>query len=248
MDRAGLGNDIHVLVSSLLERRGFLAAFTERTGGASDPPYSSLNLGPETGDDLAVVERNRESVIAALETPAITNARQVHGNVLVEVNETSDRPGEADAVKTSTARLPLAVLVADCVPLVLASEPEGSLAAVHLGWRGIASGLIQIAASSFHDPRSLVGAIGPSIGPCHYEVSEDVAHAVDRGSGGLGVIPAGGERPRLDLGATVEATLRDMGVEEVDRAAECTACEPDRFFSHRRDGPTGRHALVAMRL
>ena len=248
MDRASLGDDLHVLLSPLLERSGFLAAFTERTGGVSEAPYSSLNLGLETGDDRNAVQRNRDTVREALETPAFTNPRQVHGNVLIQLDESSDPPGEADGIRTSAARFAVAVLVADCVPLILASEQEGSLAAIHLGWRGIASGLVQIAASSFRDPGSVVAAIGPSIGPCHYEVGGDVAGAVDRGTGGHGVTSATGERPRLDLAATVEATLRDMGVKEVDRAAECTACEPERFFSHRRDGRTGRQALVAMRL
>ncbi|MGH2709666.1 MAG: peptidoglycan editing factor PgeF [Actinomycetota bacterium] len=248
MERRSIGTELHVLLSPAFERRGFMAAFTERTGGVSGDLYSSLNLGLETGDDPALVARNRERLRAKLEIPAPVTARQVHGSDVLGVDGKTGHVGDGDALTTSTSGVAMAVMVADCVPLALASEAQGALAVVHLGWRGVAAGLVQKALSTFSEPAVVVAAIGPAIGPCHYEVGEDVAEAVNSGVDGLAVADRSGPLPRLDLGATIEALLRNLGIVEIDRAEECTACEPERFFSHRRDGLTGRQALVAMRL
>lgn len=256
MDHTPLQADIRALVAPGLERRGFLAAFTERTGGSSTAPFDSLNLGPDTGDDPVLIQQNHERIASALGIGALRRARQVHGDTVINVEDARSEAGSTglvdlgvgDALITSARAVPLAVMVADCVSLVLASEAEELLAAVHLGWRGIAAGLTQRALAAFTDPANVVAAIGPSIGPCHYEVGEEVVRAVHDGTGGLAVSDETGPKPRLDLGSTVGALLRGAGVREVDRAAECTACEPSRFFSYRRDGTTGRQAMVAMRL
>jgi YfiH family protein len=141
----------------------------------------------------------------------------------------------------------LAILAADCVPLVLASEREGVLVAVHAGWRGLAAGILARALARFEHPADVHGAIGPAIGPCHYEVSADVAAAVSAGTG-QATTSRRQDRLFLDLAGTVETALRTAGIPVIEQAGECTACAPDRFFSHRRDGATGRQALVAMRL
>lgn len=253
MERRQLAGEIRALVSRGLEQRGFLAAFTERTGGASSAPFSSLNLGLHTGDDPEIVQRNRSALSSALWVQGLVSARQVHGAHIARIEQErsgpADRPlGKADALTTSSAGLPLAVMVADCVPLALASEREGDLSVVHIGWRGLARGIVQKAVRSFAEPAGLAAAIGPAIGPCHYEVGEEVIDAVQRGTDGACRIREGGPKPRLDLPGTVETALRRAGVREVERAEECTACEPARFFSHRRDGRTGRQALVMVRL
>lgn len=255
MERRRLAGEIHALVSRGLERRGFVAAFTERTGGASPSPFSSLNLGLHTGDDPRIVERNRSSLTAALGVQGLVTARQVHGAHILRVERREGspagnplRPGRADALRTSSAGLALAVMTADCVPLVLASEQEGDLSVVHVGWRGLARGIVQGAVHAYAEPGRLAAAIGPAIGPCHYEVGEEVIDAVQRGTDGAFLSRDGGTRPRLDLPGTVEALLRGAGVRDVERAEECTACEAARFFSHRRDGRTGRQALVAVRV
>lgn len=248
MQRRALKSQVHALISTELERRGFLAAFTERTGGVSNGRYASLNLGLETGDGEALVERNRALVSEALGVEDVAAVRQVHGTRLVEVEDVSGSVPDADGLTTSARRVPLAVMVADCVPLALASDLDGAVCAAHVGWRGLASGMVPNAVKNFSDPTRIVAAIGPSIGPCHYEVGPEVVEAVAEGTGGDAVVLEAGPRPRLDLGRTVEASLRRLGVPRVERAHECTACEPARFFSHRRDGTTGRQALVAMRL
>ena len=226
--------------------------FTERAGGASSPPFSTLNLGLHTGDDPEVVERNRSDLSAALGVGGFMTTRQVHGTEVLRVGEGRTRAhgelGVADALQTDTARFAVAVLTADCVPLALASEQAGDLSVVHIGWRGLASGMVQRAVASFGSSQDLVASIGPAIGPCHYEVGEEVISAVQKGTDQAALTRTDGSSLFLDLPGTVERVLRRAGLQEVERAEECTACEEGRFFSYRRDGRTGRQGLVAMRL
>jgi YfiH family protein len=257
VERRTLSGGVHAVVSSALEREGFLAAFTERGGGVSDPPYRSLNLGFNTGDRPENVAENRRRAVKALDVPGFASAEQVHGAEMVRVGDKKsgagfDAPGGAiggaDALAVTRDRLPVAVLVADCLPIALASSTEGCLVAVHAGWRSLAAGILDRAVGAFHDPAGIAAAIGPAIGPCHYEVGEDVALAVGAGS------PAGVVTERrdgklfLDLAGTAARMLSAVGVRSIDRAGLCTAHEPRRFYSHRRDGTTGRQALIAMRV
>ncbi|HEX2068692.1 MAG TPA: polyphenol oxidase family protein, partial [Actinomycetota bacterium] len=119
---------------------------------------------------------------------------------------------------------------------------------VHAGWKGVAAGIIGKAVAAFDDPRSVKAAVGPGIGVDHYEVGEDVAAAVTVGADTDAVVRMNGGRVHLDLGATVERSLRARGVRHIETADACTACEQSRFFSYRRDGVTGRQALIAMRM
>jgi copper oxidase (laccase) domain-containing protein len=164
--------------------------------------------------------------------------RQVHGagRVHVGVAQARDGLGEqgswagtGDILVTRERGPAVAVLTADCVPVALA-DPSGLLAVVHAGWRGVAAG-------------------GPSVGPDHYEVGEEVLSAIANAPFGsvLAADRRAGGRPRLDLAETVVRILSAHGVRRFERAEECTACEEDRFFSHRRDGGSGRQALVAVR-
>jgi polyphenol oxidase len=249
VERRRLDDDIHALVATGLERRGFLAAFSERTGGISEGPYHSLNLGLRTGDDFDRVRGNRERLSRGLAVPGLVTARLVHGVAVARVgaSDTTGVPvGEADILEVEERGVPLGVLVADCLPIALASEAEGRLVAIHAGWRGLAGGILARAASLFASPAEVSAAVGPAIGPCHYPVGPEVAAAVGRGSPAV-VDRVGGEL-RLDLARTAAAALEAQGIHSVELAELCTACHEDRFFSHRRDGRTGRQALVAMRL
>jgi len=248
VERRAFPRDITALVSAELERRGFLAAFTERTGGVSAAPYASLNLGAEVGDLPDRVRDNQRLLAEALGIGSFATARQVHGTAVLRVTAGDPGPEDADVLMTDDTAVPLAVMTADCVPVALASEHQGTLAAVHVGWRGLASGVVQQAMGLFPEPRDVAAAIGPAIGPCHYEVGPEVVEAVGRGAGEA-VVTGSAEGPSmLDLPATVEWLLRRLGAAVVEAAGVCTACEPTRFFSHRRDGVTGRQALVAVRL
>jgi polyphenol oxidase len=248
-------DDVYVLVAPGLERRGVLAAFTERTGGESVDPFRSLNLGYGTGDTRSHVRRNRDRAAAALRIPPFTTARQAHGIETFTIDRsragggfddpTADLP-TADILVTKERGVPLAVLTADCLPVALASDDV--LVLVHAGWRGLAAGILDRAVQLFTDPSEIVTTVGPAIGPCHYEVGADVADAVAAGSP-VGVVQRARRGRRfLDLPATAAAVLAGAGVKEVEVADLCTACHEDRFFSYRRDGVTGRQAAIVMRM
>lgn len=256
MDRRQLDGGITVLVPERLESEGFLVAFTERGGGVSSDRFHSLNLGLRCGDDPGNALENRWRVCRAIGMPPFSLARQVHGaRVLVADREPpgagfedpSAALGDADAIITSASAVPVAVLTADCVPVALAHPRTGRLAVVHAGWRGVANGVIQEAVGCFEKPAEVRAAVGPAVGPDHYEVGEDVAGAVSAASAVGAVTTREHSRLLLNLAATVARILRELGVRAIEVEEVCTACEPDRFFSHRRDGITGRQALLAMR-
>jgi YfiH family protein len=255
MERRDLGNGAYALVSSSLEARGILAAFTERTGGSSTAPHDTMNLGLRTKDARARVLQNRRRTVEALGVSPFAAAEQVHGAKLARVGERrsgvgfedlGSAIGGADALSVSRRNLPVAVLVADCLPIALAAPEEPLLVAVHAGWRGLAAGILSRAIAEFETTSGVLAAIGPAIGPCHYEVGDDVAGAVASGAEAGAVTERRWGRRYLDLPRTAVRSLRAAGIRRIEVSDLCTACLPDRFFSHRRDGETGRQALVSM--
>jgi purine-nucleoside/S-methyl-5'-thioadenosine phosphorylase / adenosine deaminase len=257
LERRDFPGGVAALVSTRLESSGFLAAFTERTGGVSTGSFRSLNLGLGSGDEVSLVRENRRRVREALSIAPFASGHQVHGAHVAHVDPSRAGAGfedagtnfpRTDALVTSWPGLPLAVIAADCVPVALADPRAGRLAVVHAGWRGVAAGIIEEAMRAFDAPERLGAAIGPAVGADHYEVGEDVASAVLSAADGDAVLVRSGSTLCLDLPGTVEGILRRAGVRQIERARACTACEPERFFSHRRDGPCGRQALVAVRL
>jgi len=223
---------------------GARALFTTRRGGVSTGPYASLNLGRLTDDDPQAVTRNRLEVEAMAERPLVVN-RQVHG---ARVRRLEQPPGpgepvlEADGQATATPSVAPMVLVADCLPIVVAGD--GAVAIVHAGWRGLAGGVLAQGLDALRELGArapLHAAIGPGAGPCCYEVGEEVHSAF------AAYAPAARHGQNLDLGAVARAQLLELGVEVVDDVGLCTICsDPELFFSHRREaGVTGRQAGVA---
>jgi YfiH family protein len=214
---------------------GARAAFSTRLGGVSESPYDSLNLGLLTEDaDEAVVE-NRLRLAAALgiAPEQVVFARQVHGTDLVH-HPRAVGVAKADGHVVKEPGLAPLVFVADCLPVAL-HGPDG-IAMVHAGWRGLAGGIIAAGAEAVG---AATAAIGPGIGPCCYEVGEEVLAAFD----GLDGVAEG---RMLDLPEVARRLLARAGVEEVESAGLCTSCEAELFFSHRRDhGRTGRQAGLA---
>jgi YfiH family protein len=244
-------------VSATAEADGFLIAYTERSGGVSRGAFGSLNLGLLTGDDPVRVSTNRARACAALDIPPFTCGRQVHGARVERVGLRRAGagffdPGEglagADGLVTSSRGVPLSILVADCVPLALLAPERGAVAVVHAGWRGVASGIVPAALRRVGEPNGVRAVIGPSIGVDHYEVGEDVVAAVSSASEAGARTRRSGGRLYLDLGATVATVLEEYGVRAIEWSEECTACQPERFYSYRRDGRTGRQALIAATL
>ena len=214
---------------------GARAAFSTRLGGVSERPYDSLNLGLLTDDAAAAVAENRIRLATALgfAPEQVVFARQVHGTQLVH-HPRADGVVEADGhVVRKPGIVPL-VFVADCLPVAL--HGPGGIAMLHAGWRGLAGGILAAGSEAVGATRA---AIGPGIGACCYEVGEEVLDAF----AGLGDVADG---RMLDLPEVARRLLAKAGVEEVESAGLCTRCEPELFFSHRRDeGLTGRQAGLA---
>jgi YfiH family protein len=219
----------------------YTVAFSTRRGGVSRPPFDTLNLGRLTEDDAERVAENRRRLCAQVGTdPALLRyGRQVHG-ATVRRAAGSGAPG--DGLWTDAPGEPLLVFTADCLPIALvrANGRPPAVAALHAGWRGLLAGIAESAVSALGGGE-LAAAIGPGIGPCCYRVDEDVA-APYRIRFGEDIVRDG----RLDLWSAAERALRDAGVADVHRVDLCTCCNPERFFSHRRDqGRTGRQGMIA---
>jgi YfiH family protein len=224
------------------ELPGARAAFTTRVGGMSHAPFESLNLGLLTDDHAPTVHANRAEMCEALERdPAgIVSGKQVHGTVVARQDEPSERsawllgaegdPALVDGWATSAAGLAPLVFVADCLPIALSGP--GGVAMVHGGWRGLAGGIAEHGA---REVEATAAAIGPGIGPCCFEVGEEVLAEFEH----LGEDVAEGRM--LNLPLVCERLLRAAGVDEIEVSGLCTSCERELFFSHRRDGGvTGR--------
>ena len=222
---------------------GYEVRFTTRVGGVSEGPYASLNLGRKSGDILQRVDENRrimcEAIGADLEKLALNY--QVHSARVLHAAPAM-RGELADGLWTDEPGLPILAMSADCLPIVVAraGASEPAVAVLHAGWRGLLEGMAAAGAQALGGG-TLAAAIGPGIGPCCYEVGEEVA-APFRERFGDDVV----RENRLDLWSSAERALRDAEVEHVDRIDRCTACEPETFFSHRRDaGRTGRQGVIA---
>lgn len=255
-ERRDLGEGMTALVSRSLERAGFLAAFFERTGGVSAAPFTSLNGSYQVGDEMTAVNENRRRAAAAFGLERFCVPGLVHGTSIMAVDAKRAVDGfggpatqlaGADGTTTRSPGIVLGAFSADCVIAILGQPRERRVVLVHAGWRGLASGVLQRGAELFYDRGGVLAAIGPAIGPCHYEVGEDVALAVAAGSSAGAVTELRGGRRYLDLVATSGAILRAEGIRRIQDTGLCTACETERLFSYRREGTTGRHLALAMR-
>jgi YfiH family protein len=220
---------------------------TDRRGGRSRSPYDSFNLGDHVGDDQGDVAANRARVARELKVPEdrLVWMNQVHGRGVAVVDGPQDGPVPAtDALVTATPGLVLCVLVADCVPVLLADHEAGVVAAVHAGREGVRQGVVPAALSAMASlgarARHVTALLGPAVcGEC-YEVPEQMQDDVARVAPSAAVRTRAGT-PGLDLRAGVAEILRRAGIPEVVQDPRCTA-EDRLLFSHRRDGVTGRQA------
>jgi polyphenol oxidase len=226
---------------------GARAVFTTRRGGHSDGPYTSLNLGFATDDHPGVQERNRGALAMSVGAPPLAWQYQVHGDeigVLDDLGQVAQRP-RLDGRATRLHGVAPAALAADCLPVAIAGG--GTVAIVHAGWRGLASGVLEAGVDAVRDlaagaggaggePITLTAAIGPGAGLCCYQVGTEVFDA-------FAAHPDARHEDRIDLKAIAAARLNAAGVGEVYDLGMCTICAPELFFSHRRDrGVTGRQA------
>ncbi len=228
---------------------GVRALTTLRHGlGSSPAPFDALNLGMRCGDDLATVLENRRQLAAALELPSAPRwLRQVHG-IEVAIDPGFDEP-EADAAVTATAGTVLAILTADCLPVVFAARDGREIAVAHAGWRGLAAGMLEATLAAMRTPAAEVIAwLGPCAGPQAYEIGQEVFDAfVSRDANAAAAFAA--TRPghwRVDLYALARKQLADAGIapNNIHGGELCTISDPARFFSHRRDQRSGRMATL----
>lgn len=227
---------------------GVEAFVTGRRGGVSAAPYDELNLAAHVGDDPAHVAENRRRVAASLGLDAsrLVTSTQVHGAVVNDVDRWRGEVLVGDALVTTRRDVALAVLVADCVPLVVFDPPSGRLAVIHAGWRGLVAGVIPATLAHFTSVREVRVAIGPHISSARYQVGPDVAAHFDDVRGACLADVA--DRSRLDLEAVVAHHLRAGGVSEVHVSSSAQRTDGGgEFYSDRAQRPSGRFALVARR-
>lgn len=225
---------------------GVCALSTTRNGGVSQGPWESFNLGDACGDKPGHVAANRKTLASLLpgDPPWM---RQVHGNQVVE----GGQPGaQADAAVTSEAGDVLVIMTADCLPVLLCDSEGTRVGAAHAGWRGLAGGVIEATVDAMNKaPESLMAWLGPAISGAVYEVGDDVrdAFAASPALGGRAVAHAfqrHGDRWLLDVYQAARVILAGLGVARVYGGNFCTFSDAGRFFSHRRDGRTGRMASL----
>lgn len=237
---------------------GVRALSTLRSGGVSPAPYTSLNLGGHVGDAAEAVAQNRRALAAAAGLPAEPVwLTQVHGVEVVDLDGMgrqeisgsvrTESLHPADAAFTRRTGQVCAILAADCLPVLLAADSGDLVAAAHAGWRGLAGGVIEATVRALGvAPARLLAWLGPAIGPQHFEVGPEVREALLHDDLGAedAFMPNARGRFMADLAVLARRRLATLGVSRVYGEDHCTFGDRERYFSHRRDGVTGRQATL----
>lgn len=215
--------------------------------GISAAPFDDFNLGAACGDLPSAVQHNREALGWIAQLPAPPQwLRQVHGVDVVRVDAMQPAP-EADAAVTGVPGRVLAILTADCLPVLFCSDGGDEVAAAHAGWRGLAAGVLERTVAAMRTPASRLQAwLGPAAGPRAYEVGDEVraAFVTQDARAGMAFAPTRSGHWRVDLYALARQRLAAVGIARVRGGDLCTISDPQRFYSHRRDGRSGRMATL----
>lgn len=250
---------LHWLTPDWPAPASIVALVTTRQGGCSQPPYDSLNLGTHVGDTAASVARNRRLLRSALpDLQRLQWLNQVHGTraIAVPAGNRPLRRRQADAGCVVQPGDGVAVLTADCLPVLLCSRDGRVAAAAHAGWRGLLEGVLEntVLATGRKDGE-LMAWLGPAIGPCCFEVGDEVRAAflatARRGQGAPAAIanafvaiPGRPDKSLMDIYAVARHRLEVMGIKAIYGGTQCTVCDRRHFYSYRRDGVTGRMASI----
>lgn len=254
---------IHYLQPDWVGQNSLVAGFTTRNGGSSRPPFNSLNLGFNSGDQMSQVEANRAALARAfdLEPHLLLTVNQVHGSEILVIDQSNPEVSHfqrvaSDAIITNQRNILIGILVADCFPVILYDQKRHVAGVVHLGWRGTAAGLLGRTIKAMKEifgclPTDLRAAIGPGIAAHRYEVDRPVRDAFRQGVGQWQRIATEVSLGhwQLDLQKSALLQLEESGLSRssVDVVAECTCCHKETFFSYRRDeGRTGRQMGFAL--
>ena len=228
---------------------GVGAAFTLRSGGVSSAPWDTLNLGSHVGDTPASVAENRRRIAAVLALPSTPLwLQQVHGARVLNVDDSGAADTEpADAAITRAPGKVLAILVADCMPVLLAAQDGQVIGAAHAGWRGLAAGVLEATIGAMAvAPAELCAWLGPAIGPTHFEVGTEVREAFIASQPAAAAAFRANARGRwqCDLALLARQRLLAAGLTRIAGAGVCTYADAARCYSYRRDGQTGRMAAL----
>lgn len=234
---------------------GVRALFTLRSGGASRAPYESFNLGGHVGDDPGAVRRNRQQLQQVHGLPHEPLwLEQLHGTQVVDADQARLAGAarglpQGDAAVSRQGGTVLAVLVADCLPVLFAACDGSAVAVAHAGWRGLAAGVLEATAAALASHGALQAWLGPAISSRHFEVGLEVREAFTAHEPAAAAAFSANPRGRwqCDLQLLARARLAAAGISSVYADAGCTYAEPQRFYSYRRDGSTGRMAALIWR-
>ncbi|MFT5212091.1 MAG: YfiH family protein [Flavobacterium sp.] len=222
-------------------------AITSRWGGVSAAPFDEFNLAGHVGDEDVSVLRNRKTLCDLLEQRRSPIwLQQVHSKRVLSVGDAEDilcLP-KADGAFADQVGTTLAVMTADCMPILMCSDDGQEFAAVHAGWRGLAAGIIESAFNKFRS-QNLNVYLGPAIGPCHYEVGQEVKDSFPVSKAFIASERNG--HWMFDMFGEAENQFQSLGVKKVTRSKHCTYCNGS-LFSYRRDGKTGRFASLIWRV
>ncbi|OUR65475.1 multi-copper polyphenol oxidoreductase [Methylophaga sp. 42_25_T18] len=223
------------------------AISTTRHGGYSSPPFGKLNLGSHVGDDQLIVSQNRQQLIQLANLPESPLwLQQVHGSHMINSADWQ-ADIEADAMFSQHANHICTVMTADCLPLLLCNQQGDTVAAVHVGWRGLAAGIIDKALKAFScEASDIMAWLGPAIGPAQFEVGKEVYDMfVGKSPNAADAFIATKSQHYLaDIYSLARQYLQKQGVQNIFGGEFCTVSDEERFFSYRRDGITGRMASM----
>lgn len=232
-----------------------VAVTTRRLPGHSQPPFDAFNLGARCGDAVAAVAANRAALVDRLQLPSAPRwLRQVHGTGVFDADfdgsaGQGETEPEADAAVARASGVVLAILTADCLPVLFAADDGSAIAAAHAGWRGLAAGVLEAAVARLGiAPSRVLAWIGPAIGAASYEVGDEVRAAfADRDTGAASTFaPTRPGHWRCDLPALARRRLAVLGVERI-YGGDFDTFADDRFYSYRRERETGRFASLIWR-
>jgi YfiH family protein len=224
------------------------ALSTDRSDGVSAAPFDSLNLGAHVGDSAEAVGENRRRLCSAARLPEEPVwLSQQHGTNVLDLDGAHEAPAGADAAFTHRPGRVCAILTADCLPVLLASESGAGVAAAHAGWRGLAAGVIEATVRALAlPPQSLLAWLGPAIGSAHFEIGAEVREELLRADSQAEAAferNAGG-RYMADLAALARRRLERLGIARIYGGEVCTYAAAEDYFSYRRDRRTGRQATL----
>lgn len=226
------------------------ALSTIRQGGVSVAPFDSFNVGLHVGDDEQAVLANRALLTNQLPNPAVW-LNQTHSSDVIVIDEKSDlsQVRAADALYTRLVKQPLAIMTADCLPVLLCSSSGDEVAAVHGGWRGLAQAILANTVSHFQAPANdIIAWLGPAIGPSQFEVGQDVKDSFClQNPVHQQAFTAKHEKYMADIYLLARQQLAQLGVVKIYGGEYCTVTDKSQFFSYRRDGQTGRMASLIWR-